>query len=150
MIHLKASQARLIEKLAEAAYPSECCGLLIGRRLDDGSLAVDELRPCRNLLAEDRGDRFEIDPQDRFDAMRQARSLGREILGHFHSHPDAEPEPSATDRQMIYEPELVWLIVAVQDGQAGGVKAFMPLADAGGFRPLALVIDGQDGQNPRP
>lgn len=150
MIHLKASQARLIERLAEAAYPSECCGLLIGRRQEDGTILVDELRPCRNLLAEARGDRFEIDPQDRFDAMRQARSLGREIVGHYHSHPGAGPQPSDTDQRMIYEPELVWLIVGVAGGKAGGINAFLPLADASGFRPLALVISGQGGQNPRP
>lgn len=150
MIQLRASQARLIEKLAEAAYPGECCGLLIGRRLADGSLAIDEVRPCRNLLAGERTDRFEIDPQDRFDAMRQARSMGREIVGHYHSHPGTGPQPSETDQRMIYEPELVWLIVGVAGGKAGDINAFQPLADASGFRPLALVIDCEDGQNSNP
>lgn len=138
---------QLIQRLAEAAYPHECCGLLIGRRLENGDLMVDEARPCRNLLADERADRFEIDPQERFDAMRHARSLDREILGHYHSHPDADPQPSATDRQMIYEPELVWLIVGVQDGKAGEINAFQPMADASGFQPLALVIESKGDQN---
>lgn len=150
MILLAASQAKLIRHLAEAANPSECCGLLIGRRLQGGEIHVDEVRPCRNLLAEESEDRFEIDPACRFAAIRHARSMEREIVGHFHSHPGGPAHPSQTDRGMMYEPELIWLIVGVENGKAGGIEAFRPNLEIADFDPIPLVIGGPDDQNSLP
>lgn len=146
MIRLSSRQAEFIQKQAETAWPKECCGLLIGR-LEGDELLVDEVRPCRNLLAPDSQDRFEIDPQDRFDAQRQARAMGRQIVGHYHSHPNGVGEPSATDKGMMFEPELVWLIVGVQDGRALPVKAFQPDPEKSDFAPLPLVIAAPSKQN---
>lgn len=142
MIRLKESQINLIRAEARAAQPQECCGLLLGRAID-GGVAVDEVRPCRNLLAAERCDRFEIDPQERFDALRHARSLGRAVVGHYHSHPAAAANPSDADRSMMYEPELVWLIV----GGDGEVTAWRPNLERRDFDALALVIAPGDGQN---
>ena len=150
MILLADSQAELIRRLAEAASPSECCGLLIGRRLQGGSIYVDEVRPCRNLLAEESEDRFEIDPACRFEAMRHARAMEREIVGHFHSHPGGSAHPSQTDLGMMYEPELIWLIVGVADGKAGGIEAFRPNLEIADFDAVPLVIGRPDDQNSKP
>ncbi|CAA6605366.1 Mov34/MPN/PAD-1 [Rhodospirillaceae bacterium LM-1] len=148
MIRLTAAQARLIEKLAIAAWPKECCGLLIGRRAEAG-LLVDEVRPCKNLLADQENDRFEIDPQERFDAMRQARSMEREILGHYHSHPNGVAAPSKTDREQMYEPELTWLIVGVTKAGDCRLAAFRPNLEREDFDPVGLVIGSADDQNCR-
>lgn len=111
---------------------------------------VDEVRPCRNLQASERADRFELDPQERFDAQRQARSMGREIIGHYHSHPNGSSSPSETDRSMMYEPELAWLIVAIEAGKAGGLAAYLPSPDRGDFASLELVILTPTGENSTP
>ncbi len=149
MISLTFGQARLIESLAKAAWPRECCGLLIGRCVD-GAQIIDEVRPCKNLLADGQNDRFEIDPQDRFDAMRQARSMGREILGHYHSHPNGVAAPSKTDRDMMYEPDLIWLIAGVTGAGDCSLAAFRPNLDREDFDPLRLVIKAADDQNCQP
>lgn len=142
MIRLKESQIDLIRAQARAAQPGECCGLLLGRSAV-GAVIVDEVRPCRNLMAAERADRFEIDPQERFDAMRQAKSMGRAIVGHYHSHPAASARPSDTDRKMMYEPELLWLIV----GKEGEVAAWRPNLEKQDFDAVALVIAPGSGQN---
>ena len=53
------SQLRAIESAAEAAYPEESCGLLVGEGAD--LLRLTALHPSPNL-AEDRRRRFEVDP----------------------------------------------------------------------------------------
>lgn len=142
MIQLKESQVKLIRAEARAAAPGECCGLLLGRRVED-KVVVDEVRPCRNLMAADRSDRFEIDPQERFDAMRHAKSMGRAIVGHYHSHPASPALPSATDRSMMYEPELVWLIA----GGDGVITAWRPNLEKQDFDAIDLVIQPGGGEN---
>lgn len=144
ILRLSQRQAELILGQAAEAYPAEACGLLIGRRQDEARL-VDEVRPCRNLLARELRDRFEIDPGERLEATRQARPLGREIVGHYHSHPDGQAVPSATDKSMMYEPELAWLIVSWPEGR---MAAFRPSPEKEDFEPAELVIATDERQNP--
>jgi proteasome lid subunit RPN8/RPN11 len=98
-----------IVRAARAASPRECCGLIEGVR--DGDVArVMALHPARNLAPG--ADRFEIDPQDQFDAIRAARAKGRAIIGCYHSHPGGKPQPSATDLAGAGEEDFLWLIEA--------------------------------------
>ena len=99
-----------------ADYPAEGCGLLIGQRDQEGHCRVQSIRFARNLLADQPG-RFLLDPVCRFQAERECRSSGQHILGHWHSHPDGQAQPSLTDLEQAYEPHLIWLIVST-DGRA--------------------------------
>ncbi len=126
-----------IAAAAERAYPEECCGLLIGRRTEE-AVQIDDAAASANV-ASDRRRRFEIDPALRFVLMRKLRGGGRVIVGHYHSHPDGPAEPSAHDAAMAFEPELVWLLVAVQRGRAAAPGAFLFDAGAGGFHRLRLI-----------
>lgn len=120
MIRLTPAQLDEIHAQAEAAYPYECCGLLAGRQEPDGAITVTRVEPSPNVLkdeAEGGGkDRFEVDPQVRFDLMHTVRDTDEDIVGHYHSHPDHPPKPSQTDLDMAFEPELVWLITEVNNG----------------------------------
>ncbi len=93
---------------ARAAYPGECCGLLLGHRGAVANLVA--LHPARNLQS--RNDRFEIAPEDHFAALKRARSEGLEIIGCYHSHPDGAARPSATDLAGASEQDFIWLIAA--------------------------------------
>ncbi|OFX10626.1 MAG: hypothetical protein A2516_07735 [Alphaproteobacteria bacterium RIFOXYD12_FULL_60_8] len=104
---------------AEAAYPAECCGLLLGREEQ-----ITAVIPAANLRACEGNDMFEVDPQVRFEVERGARAGGDRLIGHYHSHPDHPAQPSATDRAMAFEPNLIWLIVPVAGGSAGEPRAF--------------------------
>ncbi len=126
MLLLKPEDLKQIADQAEAAYPREACGLLLGFQRVDGNIEVTRVAESENKAAPARNDRFEIDPELRLRLMREARDTApvgmsgasRGIIGHYHSHPDGTARPSATDLAMVWEPDLVWLITAVVGGQA--------------------------------
>lgn len=77
--------------------PREACGLLIGRRAH-GCVEVVEVREARNLAADRAEARFELDPLDHLAAEEHAAARGLEVVGVWHSHPDAPARPSEEDR----------------------------------------------------
>ncbi|MCW8916552.1 MAG: M67 family metallopeptidase [Magnetovibrio sp.] len=128
MIRLSPSQLDDIHAQAEAAYPYECCGLLAGYRDGDGNIIVTQVVSSPNTWvdrqAETGKDRFEVDPQVRFDLMRAIKSANEEIVGHYHSHPDHPAKPSETDLDMAFEPELIWLITSVENRTVTATRAW--------------------------
>jgi len=87
---------------ARAARPAEACGLLIGRRATKRVL-VEHVRLARNLDTTSGGDRFEVHPVDHIAIDVEARELGLEIVGSWHSHPNGAAVPSARDRASAIE-----------------------------------------------
>lgn len=106
---------RVIVDAAEAAYPEEACGLVVGR--GSRRAVVTRIEPSINLSA-NRLRGFEVDPALRFRLMRDLAGHDERIIGHYHSHPDCEPIPSETDLAMAYEREFFWIITGVFGGQA--------------------------------
>jgi len=141
---LTAAQLAAIEGDCRAAWPAEACGLLIGR--GRRVLKVARVMAAANLLAGS-GDRFELDPRVRLDAERQCRASGERVLGHWHSHPNGQTEPSATDLAMAFEPELIWLIVATPAADAPcAARVFRPDPAHRRFRPVRLaIVTAEDG-----
>ena len=129
---------------AERAYPREACGLLVGRR-EDGALRVTAIVESRNLAPPGRPDLFEIDPGLRLRLQREARDRGEAVLGHWHSHPDAPPRPSATDLARAWERDLVWVIVGVVAGQAARMAAHALRPDGTGFDPVPFADEAGPG-----
>jgi proteasome lid subunit RPN8/RPN11 len=144
MIVIGHAQLRQIMDAAEAAYPNECCGLLVGQRLPNGTVEVARVHPSANLSPQ--RDRFEIDPRLWVDLARALGKGPQQVVGLYHSHPDGPAQPSKADLRAAWGEELVWLIVAVTavgEGaapQAQGVHVTAHLLDHGGrqFRPLTL------------
>ena len=141
-------QAKLrdIAAEAESAYPDECCGLLVGRTMDT-EIVVTRVVPSPNLAVDDSGrprraDRFEVDPEIRLAVMRACEGTDQALVGHYHSHPDHPAQPSGHDLEMAQEPELVWLIIAVDKGKAGQAAAHRLDETARRFREIGLRIAG--------
>ena len=128
MIHFSTSQLQEIRNHAERTYPLECCGLLVGTVDTESTVTVTRIAASDNVRtdAESGGgqDRFEVDPQVRFDLMRALRDTDEDIVGHYHSHPDHPAEPSTHDLDMAFEPDLVWLIVSVTNGQSADARTW--------------------------
>lgn len=135
-IHMEDGALALIRAEAEAAFPIECCGLLIGTRDESGRVDVTDVVPAENHA--DDPHRFLIDPQVQFDWMRKLRGTARRIVGHYHSHPNGEPRPSAYDGEMALDADQVWLIVAVEDGAAGDARTFVSQAEVPKFLEIPL------------
>lgn len=103
---------------AEVAFPNECCGLLIGQDLLNGNFIAKKITPSPNITKENQRDSFELDPQVRLDTMRELRNGPNKIIGHYHSHPNQTGRPSVRDFDMAFEPELVWMIIPIENGLA--------------------------------
>ncbi len=143
-VRLTAAQLRAIEAAAEAAYPEEACGLLVGRRAADGAVRVSRVEASANVAEPPRTRRFEVDPRLRLRLERDLRDGQDSVVGVYHSHPDGSAGPSATDRAMIFEPAMVWLITAVAGGHAGATTGWRPTADGAAFLPLGLELGGRE------
>ena len=137
-LQISAPVIQHIEALASARFPEEACGLLIGQRADNAVL-VSAARESRNIAADPCAN-FEVDPGFRLRLQRELRGHGSEIVGVFHSHPSGDPAPSKTDSAAIWEPDLLWLITAVDQGAVGVSQAYaVDTAEAGlSFRQVAM------------
>lgn len=140
MIVLPATVVAAIRRAAETAYPEECCGLLVGRSDRPGQIAIVRAVAARNVSGGDRRRRFEVDPAAHFQLLRDVRGRNETMVGHYHSHPDHPAAPSSEDLAMAFEPNLIWLIVAVNRGSSGDLLAFRPNEDGTAFLPLKLQI----------
>ena len=112
---LSADLRALLERWAHADYPHEACGLMIGKRGNEG-IVIERVVQARNLNRERAHDRYEVDPRDFLAADTEARGLGQEVLGVWHSHPDHPARPSEADREAAW-PDWSYVILSVtRDG----------------------------------
>ena len=119
---------RAIESEGAAAYPNECCGMLIGRDIKDGAgtrRVVERLEPGRNAFeAAEQYHRFSIDPAQQLRAERAAEKEGKAILGYYHSHPDHPARPSEYDREHAW-PYYSYVIVAITKGRPAAMTSWV-------------------------
>jgi proteasome lid subunit RPN8/RPN11 len=118
MIKLRRTHADEICAHARASQPEECCGLLGG--------SVGAARSIYRLsnVARDPQSAYEGAPQELFDAQRQMRERGEELIAIYHSHPRAaEPVPSDADVRLAYYPDAVHFIIGLA-GDAPSLRAF--------------------------
>jgi len=119
-----------IRKEGEAAYPNECCGVVLGEISGRGDCVAVRLLPVPNARdGSETWHRYEIAPEDFLRAEREARSLGLDIIGIYHSHPDHPAVPSEFDLKTAL-PWYFYAIVSVADGRAAELTNWK-LADDG-------------------
>ncbi len=104
-----------IEQVAEKAYPNECCGILFKKA--EGDLdRVEAIETLDNRATRlNKESYFIISPLELFSHEQEYQARGYEILGFFHSHPDASAILSAEDKEQMV-PELFYLIIEVRQG----------------------------------
>lgn len=129
-LHIPAPYAVAIRKAAAAAYPDECCGLLVGE--GDATVTVTGVVPMTNIAADPRRT-FAVDPQAQFDLLRAVRGQAQRVIGHYHSHPDGDAVPSAHDLAMAHDPSALWVIVAASAKDVSAPRAFRRPADTDTF-----------------
>ncbi|MEO5763063.1 MAG: M67 family metallopeptidase [Vicinamibacteria bacterium] len=144
MISVKAEHLSTIKSLGEAAYPNECCGLLIGRTHDDGRKVVVETFEITNAIADGaQHDRSLITPQDLMRGEKYARSKQLDVIGNYHSHPDWPAKPSQFDLDHAW-PTWSYIIVSVPDRKATDIFSWELEPDRSRFNSENIDIAKED------
>jgi len=128
-----------IRTAGEAAYPDECCGILMGDIDNDGNKIAKRAQTINN--AQDDGEkyhRFLITPEDVFRAEQTARAAKLEVIGFYHSHPDHPASPSDYDRDHAL-PFYSYVIVAVEKGKAQELASWELSTDRTVFLPEKII-----------
>jgi proteasome lid subunit RPN8/RPN11 len=112
---------------AEAKFPNECCGAMIGSITDD-TKHVTQAIPLENAHAGPQGARYELRPEDLLAADKAARAAGLDLIGIFHSHPDCDAYFSKTDLENSC-PWYSFVVLSVKGGKFDHAASFLPNAD---------------------
>jgi proteasome lid subunit RPN8/RPN11 len=114
-----------IESEGVAAYPNECCGILIARDGTDGRV-VERIVPMKNTFdPNEQYHRFTIDPMALARADEDAAKEGKAVIGFYHSHPDHPAQPSEYDRTHVPPWEFYsHIIVAIAKGKPGAMTCW--------------------------
>ena len=123
-LKLTAAQLAQIGRHGEATYPHECCGVLTGELLADGSKQVRAVVPCGNAHNDPTRSWYQIDPRELVRIQREAYERGEDVLGFYHSHPDDAPNWSASDLEEAHWTGCSYLITSVMQGKAGQTNSF--------------------------
>jgi proteasome lid subunit RPN8/RPN11 len=115
LLKISEELARKIRAHGVETYPHECCGAILGRESEDAR-EVLRLMPLANRRDDSPRNRFEVTPDDVRLAEKTARDQKLELIGWYHSHPDAPARPSEFDREHAW-PWYSYIIVSVQSGQ---------------------------------
>ena len=108
----------------EGGYPNEVCGILLGKD-ENGRRVIRLTMPIENSFEQDEQyHRFLITPADMFRAERLARHDRLDVLGVYHSHPNAPAQPSEYDRDHAAWTTWSYVIVSVRDGKAAEIRAW--------------------------
>ena len=137
MVVLTRELLQLIANHAQSTYPEECCGFLIGTTITEKW--VRRVLPAPNSNHQSRTNRYSIDPVEIVRADETAQRESLDLLGIYHSHPDAPPQPSLIDRQFAW-PTYTYLIVSIDNRVVKEVGAWQLSKDECNFRSEDLTI----------
>ncbi|MBJ7595256.1 MAG: M67 family metallopeptidase [Candidatus Dormibacteraeota bacterium] len=137
-VALAADADSRIRLLAVAAYPNEGCGVLIGRS-DGERVEVVSATSGTNTNTERARDRYVLDPLDMVRADREARTLGLDVVGIWHSHPDHPAIASQFDSDHSWT-DYVYLIVRTTVDGAGDLNGFARKDEGEVLEQLALAV----------
>lgn len=138
-MNVPAGMLETICREAEAEYPAECCGVVVGPEADPDRLS--RVLPLRN--AQDRyhardpeafprtsRNAYFIEPADLLALERELGERGEVVRVIYHSHPDAAAYFSEEDQRQAMNgeeplyPGAMYLVVPVSAGRAGGSKMY--------------------------
>jgi proteasome lid subunit RPN8/RPN11 len=123
-VEITPGDLQAVREHAAASYPEECCGFLIGRfDAATGATAVVRVLPVSNERQESRHNRYLISPETVLAANKEARALGLDVAGYYHSHPDHPARPSEFDRDHAW-PGLSYVIVSVEGGRVADTRSW--------------------------
>jgi proteasome lid subunit RPN8/RPN11 len=139
-IKLNSEDLEKIRKHGEADYPNECCGFLLGQS-DNDIRTVVKIKPVVNTREQEkRYNRYLIPPEEYMRIERQASQNGLEMIGVYHSHPDAEARPSEYDLEHSW-PFYSYVIVSIKNRKAESITSWRLRDDRSAFDQEYIIED---------
>jgi proteasome lid subunit RPN8/RPN11 len=112
---------------AEATYPDECCGAMLGSADGDRKTVRVSMR-LDNAATGSRHAYYELRPEDLLRADREARDRKMDLIGIYHSHPDCDAYFSQTDLKNSC-PWYSFVVLSIQKGRFDHANSWLPNAD---------------------
>jgi proteasome lid subunit RPN8/RPN11 len=103
---------------AKSEAPIEACGILAGK---NGQ--AERLYRMENV--DQSSDHFMMLPEEQFKIIKDIRSSELEMLAIYHSHPETPARPSQEDIRLALTPDVVYVIVSLQDEINPVLKGFL-------------------------
>jgi len=128
-----------IVRQAEAGYPEEICGMIVGQRGAPETYRVRQVTNVANRepqedpsgVPRDARTAYKMDPLEQLRTLREVDEHGWEVAAFYHSHPDHDAYFSRMDRERALAPdgEPIWpgatyLVVSVMGGRAWGAASY--------------------------
>lgn len=146
-----------------AAYPDECCGVILGFPPSNSELERYQIHPLRNVQNEfherdpesyPRTARraYLIEPFEFERILREAREKGEVLRGIFHSHPDEDAYFSQEDKDAAVPfgdvpsfPDAAHIVISVRGGEVNGYKVFRWDREGKDFIEAGLTVVAECG-----
>ena len=129
MLKLSESVYNTLREHGEETYPHECCGVLLGRSVQNADNldinTVEDAVRAGNTRTDAAHNRYHIAPQELIKIQRQGRERGLDIVGFYHSHPDHPAQWSKTDFEEAHWLGCSYVITAVANGVAQQTNSFL-------------------------
>jgi len=109
---------------AEAAYPNECVGAMLGKTGTDGK-TVGLAMPLENSAQGSQQAFYQLSNDSLLAADMAARQMGMDMLGIYHSHPDADAYFSETDLKHSC-PWYSFVVLSVKGGEYDHSNSWLP------------------------
>ena len=139
-INFNVGDLEKIRKHSEVDYPNECCGFLLGNTMN-GTRTIIKIKPVVNTREQENlYNRYLIPPEEYMRIERQAREEELEMIGIYHSHPDAEARPSQYDIDHSW-PFYSYVIVSVKNKNAVTMTSWRLKDDRSAFDEEDIIVD---------
>ena len=112
---------------AEEAYPNECVGAMIGST-EGSQKKVETALRLENSADGSQRAYYELKPEHLMQADKAAREQGKDLIGIYHSHPDADAYFSETDLKNSC-PWYSFVVLSVKNGKFDHANSWLPDAD---------------------
>lgn len=138
-LEIQPTHDRDIREHGQHSFPDECCGFLLGQD-QDGLRRIESVLPADNDRDDgERHHRFTIPPESFVSVSREARRRGLDVLGFYHSHPNAPARPSEYDLEYAW-PVYSYLIVSVLDHRAEELTCWVMRDDRSQFDEQIVIV----------
>ena len=125
MIRISEEDYAALRAHGEETYPHECCGVLLGKNESGAGNRVSLIVRAGNTRTDSAHNRYNIAPQELVRIQRQARGLGFDIVGFYHSHPDHPAQWSQTDFAEAHWMGCSYVITSIEKGKAVLTNSFL-------------------------